>query len=205
MKIYYHFSPKAFYNSYIVQCMDTNECVLIDPAHLSVDIINTIESNNLRLTAILLTHKNQHFTSAIKTLFRVYDFKIYAYNNLNYDFDVKHIQGGDEINFGTLKINCIHIPGVGIDNIVYKINEVIFVGSIMQSALVAEDANANQRALHLKMIQERIFCLDDRTIIYTGYGPITTVLVEKFFNHDLLEAISSDDLLHLSHSSIISK
>lgn len=205
MNIYFHFSIISFSNSYIVSCNKTKTAIIIDPGNLSSDMISCIEDNKLTVKAILLTHYNPFFSKAIKTILKIYDAEIYTFYNLNASYKTIKVNHGQKLSFGNLVVECIHVPGPTSDSIVYKIDDALFTGVALSSGSISENELPKTRALHLKMICQRLLNLDSRSLIFPGYGPPTTLFVEKLFNHDLLEAITSDDLLHLSHSSIIVK
>ncbi len=203
MNIYFHFSVISFSNSYIVGSSKTRAAIIVDPGNLSNDMISRIEENNYEIKAILLTHRNPFFTKAIKTIRKIYNPEIYAYNDQGYDFKVNKVEHGTKIEFDDLKIDCIHIPCSNFDSIVYKIDTAIFTGTTLFSGNIGEKEPAEIRALHLKMLNERILTLEDKTLIFPGYGPTTFLFGEKMFNHDILESMTTYDLLHLSHSSIV--
>ena len=60
-----------------------------------------------------------------------------------------------------------------------------------------------ERALLLKGIKQRLLTLDERFLIFPGHGTISTIRIEKLFNQELIDAMSSENLQQLSHPNIV--
>ena len=77
MKVYFFMNYTGFSNCYLVVNEEANEAVIIDPGEISEEIISQIEDNNLKLSAVLVTHNHASHVDGIKTLQKIYSPKIY--------------------------------------------------------------------------------------------------------------------------------
>ena len=67
-------------NSYLL--MNNNHCVVIDPSSYASDLISYIDSNNLTLDAILLTHAHYDHIESINDLIVYFNVKVYCHKKL---------------------------------------------------------------------------------------------------------------------------
>ena len=93
------------------------------------------------------------------------------------------LKSGDKVKVGNQELGVIHLPGhtpggVGylIDNTIFS-GDTVFLNSVGRTDLPGGDFNELKSS-----IEEKIFTLDDKTIIYTGHGSETSVEYEKKYN-----------------------
>ena len=53
MKVYFHLNLGGFSNCYLIVNEETNEAIIVDPGHITEELISQIEDNHLKLVAIL--------------------------------------------------------------------------------------------------------------------------------------------------------
>ena len=187
MKVYFHLNPMGFSNCYLVVNEKSKEVILIDPGKVTEEIITQLEGNQYKLTAILITHNNGSHAQGLKTLTKIYSPKIYGA-----DWDIAGnatnvITGDGKIRISGLSVRYIMLPGHTTDSIVYKIENVLFVGDSISAGLLGSTNSSYSSQILRTNIAEKIFSQQDTTVILPGHGPPTTVGAEKLFNADMLK------------------
>lgn len=189
-------------NDYLLIDEDSNEAILIDCTDYIPELKSTLDSFGAKLKYILLTHGHyDHLLGVIRTQ-KEFGCKVYMHKDDKVIVDEsddfmkmvglptfehptfdKYIDENDTFSLGKTEIKVIHLPGhtpggVGylIDNMLFS-GDTIFLESIGRTDLPGGDSEAIK-----KSIREKIFSLDDDTIIYVGHGTETTVGYEKKYN-----------------------
>ena len=164
---------------------------MIDPGKVTEAIIRQLEENCYKLTAILITHNNGSHAQGLKTLTKIYSPKIYGA-----DWDIAGnatnvITGDGKIRIAGLSVRYVMLPGHTTDSIVYKIENVLFVGDSISAGLLGSTNSSYSSQILRANIKEKIFSQQDTTVILPGHGPPTTVGAEKLFNSDMLKKQTS--------------
>jgi len=184
-------------NCYILADETTREAVIIDPGAEPEIIKNCVSSNKLKPLFIINTHGHADHIGANKALdLPVWihrldsDFLSAPKKNLSAVFglgitspEASHlIKDGEEIAVGSLRLVAMHTPGHTPGGISLKIDGVIFTGDTLFYEGVGRTdlPDASEEDL-LESIQ-KILHLPDKTIIYPGHGPSSTVGHEKKAN-----------------------
>ena len=82
MKVYFHFSPSVFANSYLIGNEQTKEALIIDPCKITYKIIDQIETNGFDLKAVLITRSHDRSNeNGTKTILKIYPSAVYAENS----------------------------------------------------------------------------------------------------------------------------
>lgn len=196
-------------NTYILYDK-TGECVIVDPACYYPDeqraLIKYINDKNLVVKHVLNTHLHfDHVFGAnfIESQFHVKmeahkadEFLIESMNDQLAMFGFKpnddyvptinkYLNEDDVIEFGNQKLSIIHVPGHSPGSIVFYNKEehfivsgdVLFNGSIGRTDLL----QSSHKDL-IEGIKTKLFTLPDKTIVYPGHGPATTIGKEKKSN-----------------------
>jgi len=187
---------------------ETKECVIIDPGCFTKneedEIINFIETNKLIPKVILNTHchidhvignlflkktlkiplwipKNEEDTyNAVPSYASSYGFEGYQHAPVD-----KFIEDNEEVKFGNSTLQTILAPGHSAGHVAF-INQdeniciggdILFNGSIGRTDLPRGDFDTL-----IKSIKNRLYVLNDSTIVYPGHGPTTTIKHEKETN-----------------------
>lgn len=186
--------------------------VIVDPGcyerNEEDSLFRYIESNNLKVEGILLTHAHiDHVLGvvaaqnrfkvpvyihelevqtleSVKNYAHVYGFPRYVEPN----GDFVYLKGSDVIKIGELQFEVRFAPGHSIGHVVYYMQEqstvingdVLFSGSFGRVDLPGGDINVLKHS-----IQTQLFSLPDDTIVYCGHGPETTIGREKLSNYIL--------------------
>ncbi len=195
-------------NAYLIFPDNTDEAILIDAPHYTVENIpEFLKKHNRKLVAILLTHGHwDHMWDAKKlsnlTGAKVYSHKgakdfiekegfqdafLYGFHGFeNSKIDVE-VSDGEILEIAGEKIKCLYAPGHADGSIVYYFeNETpptAFVGDVIFSGSIGRtDLPTGNYAVLEKSIREKIYTLPDETVLYVGHGPETSVKAEKIGN-----------------------
>lgn len=187
-------------NDYLL--IDNGEAVLVDATLNIPEIDSVLKENNAELKAILLTHAHFDHIMGVKILQDKYDIKVYLHEDdkgiledTNKFLEAVgmrpieipkvdvYLKDGDKLKVGNTDIDVIHLPGHTPGGVGYKIDNWLFSGdTIFMSSVGRTDLPGGDFDTLAKSIKERIFTLDDDTIIYPGHGAQTSVGYEKKYN-----------------------
>jgi hydroxyacylglutathione hydrolase len=203
LKVLFHFSFGTYSNTYVVGDEDGGDAIIIDPGKIDTSLIDKIESNNYTISSVLLTHRHRAHTEGLHTLLKIYTPTIYAGSSSFYDYPVQEVTDTEILTLGNIEVEAIHLPGHTIDSFVYRIGSTLFTGDALHASKIGSTRGVTEKALLLKGIKEKLLTLDERFLVCPGHGTLSALKIEKLFNHDLIEAVASDDLAQLSHPSVL--
>ena len=185
-------------NCYIFADLDTKEAALIDPGSNGGRIKRGIEKHGLHVKCIINTHGHgDHISSNGKFKAPIYihrldtDFLGNAELNMSASFGLsikspeasRFLEDGDIIEVGNLKLKVIHTPGHTPGSISLLGDGVIFTGdTLFMGGVGRTDFPYGSEQKLSDSIKEKLFVLDDKTVIYPGHGPSSTIGEEKLQN-----------------------
>ncbi len=204
----FEFNPLGV-NTYVLYD-ETSECVIIDAASIfpreNEALINFIEENNLTVKRLINTHLHFDHLFGVNLMADKFGLKLevhrddlFLLDNLqdqlqmfgfNSDTNYKPEIGtflteDDIITFGNQEFKIIHIPGHSPGSLVFYnereevaiVGDVLFSGSIGRTDLLGGDFD-----LLIEGIKSKLLILPDKTSVYPGHGPSTTIGKEKKHN-----------------------
>jgi glyoxylase-like metal-dependent hydrolase (beta-lactamase superfamily II) len=115
--------------------------------------------------------------------------KLYApmYDFLNYtesEPDV-FIGEGDRLEFGKTSMEILFVPGHSVGHLAFiEATQKICIGGdvLFYQSVGRWDLPGGNQATLVKSIQEKLFKLEDKMVVYPGHGPSTTIGYEKRSN-----------------------
>lgn len=187
-------------NNYLL--VDNGEAVLVDCTGLIPELDSVLKELNADLKAILLTHAHFDHIGGIVKLQAKHDCKVYLHEDdkktLDTTNDFMHAVGmppmeipnvdvwlkdGDKVKVGSEELEVIHMPGHTPGGVGYKIGNMLFSGdTIFMSSVGRTDLPGGDSDTLINTIKNKVFTLDDNTIIYPGHGTDTSVGFEKKYN-----------------------
>lgn len=185
MKIYIHLNLSGFSNCYVVVNEKYKEAVIIDPGEVTEEIISQLEDNDLKLTAVLVTHNHGSHVEGLKTLRKIYTPKIYAADWEIAGEDTTVITGDGKIKAAKMTIKYMAIPGHTSDSVVYQIGNVIFSGDVIFAGSMGSTNSSYSEFILRTNIETKILSQQPSTILMPGHGPPTTLGAAKKFNTDM--------------------
>jgi len=193
-------------NTYLLIDKLSDKCILLDPGDEGQKIINYINENNLIPIAIINTHAHLDHIGAIAEIKEKYLIpfylhvdekpildsfpiacRIYGINKRETPSVDKWINSSGDLVIGPFKLLIIETPGHTPGGCSYLIKDVIFVGdtlfkgSIGRTDLPGGDSKVLEQSL-IKLMKT----LNPKTKVYSGHGPLTSIIAEKTNNPFLI-------------------
>ncbi|MDW3208585.1 MAG: MBL fold metallo-hydrolase [Reichenbachiella sp.] len=194
-------------NTYVLYD-ETKEAIIIDPGCYEQaekdELTDFIETNELKVVKLINTHchidhvfgnafvkKKYGVTLTIHkedeaTLKSVEVYApAYGFQNFENTEAEEFFDEGDQIKFGNSTLDIFFTPGHAPGHVVLVNQEqniciggdVLFDGSIGRTDLPGGDFDTLIKSIH-----EKVFALEDETVVYPGHGGTTTVGKEKVSN-----------------------
>ncbi|MDR0909381.1 MAG: MBL fold metallo-hydrolase [Spirochaetaceae bacterium] len=189
MKLHHRYCTPGFDNCYLLaneQGEDASEAsadaILIDPGSMDGGLLSTIENNNYRLLAVLLTHDHKNHVRGIITLKKIYDIPIYAINPGVLGFKTNLVKDGDRLSIGSITIDVLHVPGHSSDSAIYLIDNMLFSGDAITAGLIGSTISSYSAAIEMTSLQSKIFSLPKNLDVFPGHGPPSSLEAAQRFN-----------------------
>lgn len=184
-------------NAYLLY--QDNIGVLIDAGIETYSVIKELERLNVSLKYIILTHGHADHIYNANDIKQKTNAQIIAHEDeasLLKDADgncsyfvgyipmvvVPDILVKDEqiLNVGSIKLEFIHTPGHTIGGMCIKCGNMLFSGDTLFKNLVGRtDLKTGDMGSLKKSIINKLYTLNERTIVYPGHGESTTIGYEK--------------------------
>ncbi len=193
-------------NCYVLASEESRVCVVIDPGGDAKRIARFIDSNRLKLTAILLTHGHFdhvldawklkdmcggkiHIHPADKPLLKdrtvgLGAFLIGKITGIEGTVDVE-IKEGDVLEFDSIKMKVLETPGHTPGHVSFFLpdHDIVFVGDTLFAGSIGRtDFPGGSYEQLIESVKTKIFPLGDHVVVYPGHGPKTTVGRERATN-----------------------
>ncbi|MCL2125102.1 MAG: MBL fold metallo-hydrolase [Oscillospiraceae bacterium] len=192
-------------NCYIATDESTLKCAVIDPGAESNVILDYIESNNLAVEAIFLTHGHFDHTLALEAVMEATGAPAYINEN---DIDsgaqytpypLKDIVGlhkykeGDAFNVGGLVFRVIETPGHSPGSVTLLCESVLFTGDTLFRGSCGRTDFAGGDMEQMMVSLKRLSDLDGDFEVYPGHADSSTLGRERTFNHYVILANGESD------------
>ncbi len=195
-------------NCYVVGCSETKEGVVLDPGDEVEKILNKIEELNLNIKYILLTHGHLDHVKELVAFKKHINVPVFMHREDQFLLDNlpmqaaafglscagipnidEYITESTSIEFGKQKFQVLFTPGHSPGSVTFVTEGVAFVGDVLFAGSIGRtDLPGGNFDVLIKSIREKLFPLNDTTIVYSGHGPETSILNEKKFNPFLQNA-----------------
>ncbi len=201
MKIAQYTLGALMTNCYILS--DEQEAVIIDAAEYDQRMISYINENNLKVKIILLTHGHFDHVSGAAQLSETLkaplaigkrDENMYYDNEINgvstfgrRAFNTKKIEfllsEGDKIEFGNYQLEVIETPGHSEGGLSFYTKGYLFSGdTLFRESIGRSDFYGGDHNALIQSIKNKLYLLEDSTIVYPGHGQSSTIGYEKKHN-----------------------
>ncbi len=187
--------------AYVVGCEETRRALLIDPAAQVERIIEQVEADDLRVELIVNTHPHGDHTGGNLKAKAATGANIAVHRDAAPILEnalspgMARMIGGEPsppadrlledeevISVGTLRLRVIHTPGHSPGGICLAGSGVVFTGDVLFVGAVGRtDLEGGSAGALKSSIRERLFDLDDETVVYPGhdYGPSPTSTIGR--------------------------
>ena len=202
---------------YVITTRCKKEAMLIDPGGSPEKIINYCHSNSLIPDILVNTHGHgDHIGANLELKDEFPDIKIYIHADdapmLTNEYLNLSLLGGkryqsppadkvllhdDVIVFNREEFNVIHTPGHTKGGICLLYNQpeletpILFSGdSLFNYGIGRTDLPGGDHELLINSIKDRLFTLNDNTVVYPGHGEATTILNERRENPFFVDTVN---------------
>ncbi|NLC10801.1 MAG: MBL fold metallo-hydrolase [Firmicutes bacterium] len=189
-------------NCYLVACPETKEAVVIDPGAEGERINNRIVELGLKIKYIINTHGHVDHIGAngevkektgVPLLIHQHDaamcenpessLLLFAGGKSKLCPPDRTLKEGDEIKVGSLTLKVLETPGHTRGSICLLVEDALFSGdTIFAGSIGRTDLPGGSYSQIIDSLMNKIVPLPDKTKIYPGHGPATTVEREKAYN-----------------------
>lgn len=189
-------------NCYIVS--HDHDAVIIDPGDDGERLVDYLNSHNLTLKGVLLTHGHIDHISALPTLLKHWTFDTFIHHedlgfltddrlnlsqqffhsSFSYQGPVKAFMDQEVLDFGSMEFRCHHLPGHTPGSTMFELigTSTMFAGDVIfKDSIGRYDLPLGNYATTMKSLS-KIKQLDDAFILYPGHGIHTTLGYEKIHN-----------------------
>lgn len=169
MLLHYFYNTRLAHASYLVGCQATGEALIVDPGR-DVDLyLRTVESHDMRLTAVTETHIHADFVSGARELAERTGARLYlsdegeAHWKYQYAaaYDHRLMRDGDSFRLGNIELEVMHTPGHTPEHVVFLLTDTaganrpmglfsgdfVFVGAVGRPDLLEKAAGVSGAAL----------------------------------------------------------
>ncbi|MFV0394384.1 MAG: MBL fold metallo-hydrolase [Coprobacillaceae bacterium] len=186
-------------NAYIIN-NDKKECLIIDPGAIEKKVVNYIESEELHVFAILLTHGHFDHIGAVDYLYNKYQCPIYIHGedipmlkeaklNLSvfeqpFILNAPVIEASLDMELIDFHIKWLHLPGhTPGSSMLYFVNEnIVFSGDVLFKGSIGRFDFPLSSHHDTKQTLLKIKDMEIEAAVYPGHGEATTLSEEKHNN-----------------------
>ncbi len=195
-------------NGFIVADDASQEAVVVDPGEEAELFLKRLETENLRLNAVWLTHAHLDHILGVATVVERTGVSVHLHpaDRPLYDAAANQgawfgmqvdpppppeheLQAGDILSVGRYRFTVRHVPGHSPGSVAFIGHGIAIVGDALFAGSVGRvDLPGGDGATLLESIRRELMVLPDETIVYSGHGPETTVGRERSSNRFLTGA-----------------
>lgn len=189
-------------NCYLLADADTQGAVLIDPGEEAELFLRRLETEDLTLEAVWLTHAHLDHVLGVGTVVERTGVPVHLHPADRRLYDNVAQQGawlgvqaerppvpdheiarGDTMSVGGLRFEVRHVPGHSPGGVAFVGHGMVFAGDALFAGSIGRtDLPGGDTATLLSSIRTQLMTLPDETIVYPGHGPDTTIGREKATN-----------------------
>lgn len=190
-------------NCYLVYKEKGESGLVIDPGTGAEEVVRRIQTLNLNIEAILLTHAHFDHIGGLEEVRAATGAPVYVHPqeaewllepelNGSTLFPVeevrcrpaeKTVEGGEQLTLLGETFSVFHTPGHSPGSVSYRAGNFIFSGDVLFSGSIGRtDLPGGDYKTLMQTIDQVIMELPEETVVYSGHGPVTTVGREQDTN-----------------------
>jgi len=187
-------------NCYIVGSETTKEGMIIDPADEAAEILKGVKVLGLKIKYIVLTHSHPDHFGALTELKKATGADVLVHTEdaeilemppiafLGATFSQtppadRQLEDGDTIELSDLRFKVIHTPGHTPGSICLLSDGILFSGdTLFNYGIGRYDLPGGNYEKLMDSLHNKVLTLPDKTVVYSGHGPETTIGDEKRAN-----------------------
>jgi len=198
-------SPGLAHNSYILGSRDS--AAVIDPRRDAWTYAEVARRNDMRITHIFETHRNEDYVIGSLELAETTDADVYHGAALDFGYGVP-VEDGDSFSLGALRLDVLETPGHTDESISIVVTntavssepymvftgDALFAGDVGRTDLYGPDERERMAAMLYNSLHEKLLPLGDQVIVCPAHGsgsvcggsigdlPLTTIGYERRSN-----------------------
>lgn len=162
---------KAFKDNYIWILHDTAYAIAVDPG-ISDGVIHFLQTSDLKLVAILVTHHHSDHTGGIDDLRELFNVPVYGPRSEVISAVTQQVSEGEEIVIAELKINLavLNLPGHTLGHIAFYMHHpfnAVFCGDTLFASGCGRVFEGTYAQMHASL--NKLSQLPDDTLIYCAH------------------------------------
>ena len=182
-------------NCYLVVDPATNAAALVDPGAEGERLVAAVRDSGAALEAIWLTHAHMDHVGGVAAVKREWDVPVFLnpldaplyqgarrvaemYGLLPFDqpppFE-RPLADGGQLTLGALTFDVLHTPGHAPGHSVFVGQGVMFAGDLLFAGSIGRTDLPYCNPADMSRSLERVAHLPERTLVYPGHGPSTSV------------------------------
>ena len=187
-------------NGYVIFDVASKEAIIIDPGYNAKKFIGFVEENQLKIKAIVLTHKHHDHIGAALEVSKALDAPVWIHK---FDADeykgdnVQLLEGGETIEIGDETAEIIWTPGhtKGGISVKFPKSKWIFTGdTIFDTDLGRTDLPGGSFADMEKTMKAVVSGWENDYRIYPGHDESATMRQVRRYNSEFLEIVRNEEL-----------
>lgn len=191
--------------SYLLACEQTRKAVLVDPKKENIPrYLALLAYHNLQLEALIDTHTHADHATGSFELRRLLGTRLIMHRRAPVPLVSEHVDDGDTISVGHLKLKVLYTPGHTPDSISLYIGDRVLTGDVLlirgtgRADFAGGDAGKQYDA-----ITGKLFMLPDETRVYPGHdyrGNTQSTIGEEKLDNPRLAGRTREQYIELMNS-----